>query len=99
VKRSIEEVARRVNRTPKAIRNMLKRNPLSLREIRCDLFSVESLANALRVRKSQIAAQVADDLDYEFLDVRAVQLDPVDLRGLPRIGSDQTKWVPPEFLL
>ena len=54
VKRSIEEVARKVNRTPKAIRNMLNRNQLSLREIRCDLFSVESLANALRVRKAEI---------------------------------------------
>jgi MoxR-like ATPase len=32
--------------------------------------------------KSQIVKQVADDLDCEFLDVRAVQLDPVDLRGL-----------------
>lgn len=54
VKRSIEEVARKVNRTPKAIRNMLKRNHLSLREIRCDLFSVESLASALRVRKAEV---------------------------------------------
>jgi len=48
--------------------------------------------------KSQIVGQVASDLDYEFLDVRAVQLDPVDLRGLPRISSDQTEWVPPKFL-
>jgi hypothetical protein len=54
VKRSIEEVAKKINRTPKAIRNMLKRNQLSLREIRCDLFSVESLASALRVRKAEI---------------------------------------------
>lgn len=48
--------------------------------------------------KSQIVGQVASDLEYEFLDVRAVQLDPVDLRGLPRISSDQTEWVPPKFL-
>jgi len=54
VKRSIEEVAKKVNRTPKAVRNMLKRNNLSLREIRCDLFSVESLASALRVRKAEV---------------------------------------------
>jgi hypothetical protein len=54
VKRSIEEVARKVNRTPKAVRNMLKRNHLSLRDIRCDLFSVESLASALRVRKAEV---------------------------------------------
>jgi len=48
--------------------------------------------------KSQIVAQVRRDLNISFLDVRAVQLDPVDLRGLPRIASDQTEWVPPKFL-
>ena len=53
---------------------------------------------ACGVGKSQIVAQVAHDLDLEFLDVRAVQLDPVDLRGLPRIKADQTEWVPPKFL-
>jgi hypothetical protein len=53
---------------------------------------------ACGVGKSQIVAQVARDLDIDFLDVRAVQLDPVDLRGLPRIASDQTEWVPPKFL-
>jgi len=53
---------------------------------------------ACGVGKSQIVAQVASDLDYDFLDVRAVQLDPVDLRGLPRIAEDQTEWVPPKFL-
>jgi MoxR-like ATPase len=53
---------------------------------------------ACGVGKSQIVAQVADDLKIDFLDVRAVQLDPVDLRGLPRIASDQTEWVPPKFL-
>jgi hypothetical protein len=53
---------------------------------------------ACGVGKSQIVAQVADDLDYAFLDVRAVQLDPVDLRGLPRIAADSTEWVPPRFL-
>lgn len=54
VKHPIEEVAKKIDRTPKAIRNMLRRNQLSVREIRCDLFSVESLACALHVRKSEI---------------------------------------------
>jgi hypothetical protein len=54
VKRSIDEVAKKLNRTPKAIRNMLRRNQLSVREIRCDLFSVQSLASALHVRKAEI---------------------------------------------
>jgi MoxR-like ATPase len=53
---------------------------------------------ACGVGKSQIVSQVADELDYEFLDVRAVQLDPIDLRGLPRIAGDSTEWVPPRFL-
>jgi MoxR-like ATPase len=53
---------------------------------------------ACGVGKSQIVSQVADELDYEFLDVRAVQLDPIDLRGLPRITGDSTEWVPPRFL-
>lgn len=33
---------------------------------------------ACGVGKSQIVAQVADDLGWQFLDIRAVQLDPVD---------------------
>jgi hypothetical protein len=53
---------------------------------------------ACGVGKSQIVSQIADELDYDFLDVRAVQLDPVDLRGLPRVSSDFTEWVPPKFL-
>ena len=48
---------------------------------------------ACGVGKSQIVSQVAQDRGCEFLDVRAVQLDPVDLRGLPRISADQTEWV------
>lgn len=54
VKASVEEVAKKIHRTPKAIRNMLRRNHLSLRDIRCDLFSVESLASAFHVRKSEV---------------------------------------------
>jgi MoxR-like ATPase len=53
---------------------------------------------ACGVGKSQIISQVADDLGVDFLDVRAVQLDPVDLQGLPRITADQTEWAPPKFL-
>jgi hypothetical protein len=54
VKCTVEEVARKINRTPKAIRNILRRNHISLRDIRCDLFSVESLAAALHVRKTEV---------------------------------------------
>jgi hypothetical protein len=53
---------------------------------------------ACGVGKSQIVAKVASDLQWQFLDIRAVQLDPVDLRGLPRIAADRAEWVPPSFL-
>lgn len=51
---SVEEAARKHHRTPQAIRSMLRRHHLSLRAIRCDRFSIESLSAALRVRKSEI---------------------------------------------
>jgi len=54
VKRSIEEVARKLNRSTQAIRSALKRKGLRVRDIRCDLFSLESLATALHVRKAEI---------------------------------------------
>jgi hypothetical protein len=54
VKQSVEQIAEKLHRTPKAVRNMLQRNQLHVRELRCDRFSVQSLAQALRVRKSEI---------------------------------------------
>ena len=49
--------------------------------------------------KSQIARQVAADAGREYIDVRALLLDPVDLRGIPwRDGHDRTRWAPPAFL-
>ena len=49
--------------------------------------------------KSQIAQQVAAQAGREYIDVRALLLDPVDLRGIPwRDGHDRTRWAPPAFL-
>ena len=49
--------------------------------------------------KSMIARKVAADADRQYVDVRALLLDPVDLRGIPwRDGSDRTRWAPPAFL-
>jgi len=54
VRNSVEEVARKHHRTPQAIRSLLRRRHLRLRDIRCDLFSIESLSAALRIRKNEI---------------------------------------------
>ena len=49
--------------------------------------------------KSQIAQQVAATSQRTCLDVCALLLDPVDLRGIPWRDSDgRTRWAPPAFL-
>jgi hypothetical protein len=50
------------------------------------------------VGKSDVVAQVAAELKYKLVDVRAVLLDPVDLRGLPHIENGEAQWCPPAFL-
>jgi hypothetical protein len=69
VKRSIHEVAKKLNRSPKAIRNMLQRNDLRVREIRCDLFSVEGVATALRVQRSEVLFWIREDWLQATIDV------------------------------
>lgn len=50
------------------------------------------------VGKSQIVKQVADKLEYEMIDLRLSQLDPVDLRGVPSVSRGKTAWNVPSFL-
>jgi len=47
-------VARKLGRTEESIRSVLARNGLSVRSIRCDMFSVESLASALKVNRREV---------------------------------------------
>ena len=51
------------------------------------------------IGKSQIVRQYAEQRDLAFIDLRAVLLDPVDLRGLPHINGDElAHWAQPAFL-
>ena len=51
------------------------------------------------IGKSAVVRQLAEGLNVPLQDVRALLLDPVDLRGLPSIASDgRSKWSTPEFL-
>lgn len=50
------------------------------------------------IGKSQIVAQVAKQLGAKLIDVRAVLLDPVDLRGLPYLDQGRSSWAVPSFL-
>lgn len=51
---SVEEVAKKLNRSTKALRNALQRRNIRVREIRCDCFSLGSLAHALHVRPAEV---------------------------------------------
>lgn len=50
------------------------------------------------VGKSETVKTLAENLGMELIDIRAVLLDPVDLRGLPTVVNGQAKWCPPAFL-
>ena len=51
------------------------------------------------VGKSALVAQCARRHNLQLIDVRAVLLDPVDLRGLPHVnGDNRAHWCTPEFL-
>ncbi len=43
------------------------------------------------VGKSKVIAQAASRLGLEMIDLRAVLLDPVDLRGLPKVENGRTQ--------
>ncbi len=49
--------------------------------------------------KSSVVRQLAAILTVPLQDVRALLLDPVDLRGLPYLGKDgRSQWATPDFL-
>lgn len=51
------------------------------------------------VGKSQVVARVAQERGMTLCDIRAILLDPVDLRGLPRITPEgRSVWCAPGFL-
>ena len=50
------------------------------------------------VGKSDLVRKIAKDDGSKLIDLRAVLLDPVDLRGLPSVEQGEARWCPPAFL-
>ena len=50
------------------------------------------------IGKSDIVHEVSKDLNRDIIDLRAILLDPIDLRGLPNIDDNKTTWTVPSFL-
>jgi MoxR-like ATPase len=76
--------------TPKQIKKSLR----TLFGLRQPVF----LWGAPGIGKSQVVAQVAEEMGLALTDIRAVLLDPVDLRGLPTVRDGVAHWCPPSFL-
>lgn len=50
------------------------------------------------VGKSSIVRQLTEELKIGFIDLRLAQMDPVDLRGLPKHNDDNTvTWARPDY--
>jgi hypothetical protein len=50
------------------------------------------------VGKSSLVQQLARQQNLELIDLRVTLLDPVDLRGLPRLNKTKVDWCSPSFL-
>jgi hypothetical protein len=52
------------------------------------------------IGKSDLVRELAKITKREFVDIRLSTIDPVDLRGLPKINAMETltQWLPPDFL-
>lgn len=50
------------------------------------------------IGKSENLMQFCKENNLEFIDVRISQLEPSDLRGLPNLNGETTKWLPPNWL-
>ncbi len=52
------------------------------------------------IGKSSIVKQIANDHEYEFIDLRLSLLDPTDLKGIPFFDkqNNQAAWASPDFL-
>ena len=56
------------------------------------------LWGACGIGKSSIVKDVAKELGISMIDVRISQLEPSDLRGLPKVDNGETKWLSPNWL-
>lgn len=49
------------------------------------------------IGKSDLAKSVAEELNYELLDIRSVLLDPTDIRGIPFVHNGELKMSQPSI--
>lgn len=78
--------------TPRELKNTLRRLVAETLHISVMIWGAPGIG------KSSVVAQIADEAELSFVDLRLSQLAPTDLRGLPVPKDGISVWYPPEFL-
>ena len=75
-------------------------NPKKLKNFIKDMVAIQQPALVLGQpgsAKSSIMKQVAEETGREYIDIRPLLLNPVELHGLPRFDGEVTRWSRPYF--
>lgn len=64
----------------------------SVRQVAMDI------AKSKKLEYNEDLSKINDENNFSIVDIRVSQLDPSDLRGLPKIDNGTTKWLPPNWL-
>lgn len=86
-------------RSRRHLRQLYAASERTLRHLRASSGGSPAADRLETSTKSQTARLDAANAGYRYVDIYALLLNPVDLRGIPRRdGEDRARWVPPAFL-
>jgi hypothetical protein len=90
---SSEAIATKLGRSAEAVRCMCKRKRIRLREVRCDFFSINSLATEMHVRTDEVKYWIAqgwlEATRVELNKVVSYKITPEALKKCLRVHRDQ----------
>ena len=58
----------------------------------------QQIAKEKGLEYNENVRDINNERKFSVVDLRASQLDPSDLRGLPRLDGETTRWLPPNWL-
>ena len=58
----------------------------------------KEIAKDMGLNYNEDISKINEEGNFSVVDIRISQLDPSDLRGLPKIDNGNTKWLPPNWL-
>jgi len=58
----------------------------------------KEIAKEMGLKYNEDISKINEEENFSVVDIRISQLDPPDLRGLPKIDNGNTRWLPPNWL-